>query len=1187
MGVVKVTELTVEEATLQWLQEMGYAVLPGPEIEPEGPRQERASFGDVILIERLRSTLARINPGIPENAREEAIRKLQRVEHPDLAENNRRFHRFLIDGVPVEYQVEGRTKPDQVWLMDFDHPENNDWLAVNQFTVVEDRHTRRPDVVIFVNGLLLAVIELKDPTDPQATIQSAFRQLQTYKAEIPSLFASNEILVVSDGTKARAGTLTSDWGRFMPWRTVEGKDLSPKDLPQLEVLLKGIFQKQRFLELIRDFVVFEAAKNGLSKKIAGYHQFHAVRKAIESTVKAVRGDRRVGIVWHTQGSGKSLTMTFYAGKVIRHPEMENPTLVVLTDRNDLDDQLYQTFAGCKDLLRQAPAQSESRSHLRELLQVASGGVVFTTIQKFLPEERGDRFPKLSERRNIVVIADEAHRSQYAFVEGFARHMRDALPNASFIGFTATPIEMADRNTRTVFGDYIDVYDVHQAIDDEVTVPIQYEPRLAKLELKEEEKPRIDPEFEEVTEDQEESARSRLRSKWARLEALVGAEKRIQQVAKDIVEHFEQRLGVMDGKGLIVCMSRRICVDLYNAIVKLRPQWQHPDDDKGFLKVVMTGSASDGPEWQQHTRNKERRRALGDAFKDAESPIKLVIVRDMWLTGFDVPSLHTMYVDKPMRGHGLMQAIARVNRVFKDKPGGRVVDYLGIAHELKKALAEYSEKDRREVGVSLDEAVAVLLEKYEILKAMFHKFDYSPFFEKSPQERVRVIPAAMEHILMLEDGKKRFLKTVSELSKAFALSVPHEKALAIQDEVGFFQAVRMAIVKNTGINGPGPSREDLDSAIQQIVSKAVSSDQVVDIFSAAGLKMPDISILSEEFLEELRGMPYKNLAVETLQKLLNDEIRVIQRKFLVQSKSFALMLEEAIRKYHNRTVEAAQVIEELIRLAREMREAHRRGEKLGLNEEELAFYDALETNDSAVNVLGDETLRTIARELVETVRDNISIDWTVRESIRANLRRMVRRVLRKYGYPPDKRDKATQTVLEQMELFSEWAVKEPTPQPAIEIVPVEEAQPYVTHLPLLTLKAAAGQFGDGQHVEEEGWVRVNGRKLDKEMFVAQVVGHSMEPRIPDGSYCVFRRYQGGTRQGKIVLAQYRGPADPETGGSFTVKRYRSEKAIDQDGTWQHTCIVLEPLNPSYKPIEIQASDAENVVVVAELLEILKT
>ncbi|PIQ82948.1 MAG: DEAD/DEAH box helicase [Candidatus Omnitrophica bacterium CG11_big_fil_rev_8_21_14_0_20_64_10] len=1179
------TESVVEEAALQWLEELGYSILPGPEIEPEGLRQERASFGDVTLIERLRAALARINPGIPEDAREEAIRKLQRVEHPDLVENNRRFHRFLIDGVPVEYQAEGRTKHDQVWLVDFDHPENNDWLAVNQFTVMEERNHRRPDIAVFVNGLPLTVIELKDPTDPQATIQSAFKQLLTYKAEIPALFACNEVLVASDGTKARAGTLTSEWGRFMPWRTVEGKDLSPKELPQLEVLLKGIFEKQRFLELIRDFIVFEAARSGLSKKLAGYHQFHAVRKAIESTVKAVKGDRRVGIVWHTQGSGKSLTMAFYAGKVIRHPAMENPTLVILTDRNDLDDQLYQTFAGCKDLLRQTPAQSESRSHLRELLQVASGGVVFTTIQKFLPEEREDRFPKLSDRRNIVVIADEAHRSQYEFVEGFARHMRDALPNASFIGFTATPIEMADRNTRTVFGDYIDVYDVHQAIDDEVTVPIQYEPRLAKLELSEEERPRIDPEFEEVTEDQEESARSRLRSRWARLEALVGAEKRIHQVAKDIVEHFEQRLGVMDGKGLIVCMSRRICVDLYNAIIKLRPQWHHPDDDKGFLKVVMTGHASDGPEWQQHSRNKERRRALGDGFKDPDNPIKLVIVRDMWLTGFDVPSLHTMYVDKPMRRHGLMQAIARVNRVFKDKPGGRVVDYLGIAHELKKALAEYSEKDRKETGVSLDEAVAVLLEKYEVLKAMFYKFDYSAFFRRSPQERVRIIPAAMEHILALEDGKKRFLKTVAELSKAFALSVPHEKALAIQDEVGFFQAVRVAIVKNTGINGPGPSREDLDSAIQQIVSKAVSSDQVVDIFSAAGLKKPDISILSEVFLQELRGMPYKNLAVETLQKLLNDEIKVIQRRFLVQSKSFALMLEESIRKYHNRAIEAAQVVEELIRLAREMREAHRRGEKLGLAEEELAFYDALETNDSAVKVLGDNTLRTIARELVETVRHNLSIDWTVRESVKANLRRLVRRVLRQHGYPPDKQEKATQTVLEQMELFSEWSVKEPTSQPALEIVSIAEAQPYVTHLPVHSLKAAAGKFGDGQHVEEEGWVRVDGRKLDKEMFVAQVVGRSMEPRIPDGSYCIFRWYQGGTRQGKIVLTQYHGPADPDTGGSFTVKQYESDKFHNPDETWEHAKIALKPLNPAYQPIEIKPTDAESVKILAEFLEVL--
>jgi type I restriction enzyme R subunit len=1016
-----ITESVVEEATLSWLDELGYALLFGPDIAPGELFAERESYGEVILVNRLRSALTKINPDIPEEAREEAIRKVMRAEHPSLIENNRRFHRYLVDGVPVEYRGDGRIINDQAWLIDFSAPDNNDWLAVNQFTVIEERHNRRPDIVVFVNGLPLAVIELKNPADENATAKDAFKQFQTYKAEIPSFFFCNEALIASDGIEAKTGTITSDWERFMPWRTVEGTDLAPKGLPQLEVLLQGVFDRHRFLEQIRHFIVFEETRKGIAKKMAGYHQFHAVQKAIDCTVRAMKGDKRAGIVWHTQGSGKSLTMVFYAGKIIQHPEMANPTLMVLTDRNDLDDQLYyDTFVPCQELLRQRPIKAESRAELQELLKVASGGVIFTTIQKFLPEEKGDRFPLLSERRNIVVIADEAHRSQYDFIDGFARHMRDALPNASFIGFTATPIEKTDRNTLAVFGDYIDVYDIHQAIEDGATVPIYYEARLAKLDLKEEERPRIDPDFEEVTEGEEESVKEKLKTKWAQLEALVGAEKRVQLVAKDIVEHFEKRLEAMEGKGLIVCMSRRICVDLYNAIIHLRPEWHDKDDKKGFLKVVMTGSATDPVEWQQHIRNKERRQKLGDQFKDSKDPVKLVIVRDMWLTGFDVPSLHTMYVDKPMRGHGLMQAIARVNRVFKDKPGGLVVDYLGIAHELKKALAEYSERDQGKSGIPQELAVTVLMEKYEIVKAMFHGFNYSNFFRGPAQERMRIIPAAMEHILSLEDGKTRFMKAVSDLSKAFALAVPHEKALAIQDEVGFFQTVRAAFVKNTEGNGKRP--EDLDMAIQQIVSRAVSSDQVVDIFSAAGLKKQDISILSDEFLEEIRGMPQKNLALELLRKLINDEIQVRSRKYLVQSRSFADMLEQTIREYHNRALEAAQVIEELIRLAREMREAHKRGENLRLTEDELAFYDALETNDSAVKVLGDETLRTIARELVETVRKNVTIDWTVRESVRAKLRTLVKRILRRHGYPPDKQENATQTVLEQAELLcKDWTI----------------------------------------------------------------------------------------------------------------------------------------------------------------------
>ena len=1012
-------ESDVELASLEWFSDLGYDVLNGPTIAPGELLAERSSYNEVILKARLQAALARMNPSLPDSALEDAIRKLGRLEHPSLVENNHRFHRFMIEGVPVEYQKEGRTVPDQVRLVDFGDPGNNDWVAVNQLTVIEDRHNRRPDVVVFVNGLPMALLELKNLADENATVRGAFSQIQTYKADIPSLFVPNQVVVISDGVAAKAGTLTADWEWFMPWRTVDGKELAPKEVPQLEVILGGIFEKRRFLDLIRHFIVFESSRRGVRKVMAAYHQFHAVQKAVESTVQAVRGDKRVGIVWHTQGSGKSLTMAFYAGKVIMHPKMANPTLVVLTDRNDLDDQLFGVFASCQELLRQTPVQAESRADLRKLLNVAAGGVVFTTIQKFLPEHRGDEFPLLSDRRNIVVIADEAHRSQYDFIDGFAKHMRDALPNASFIGFTATPIELSDRSTPAVFGEYIDTYDIYQSIEDGATVPIYYEARLAKLALDESEKPKLDPDFEEVTEGEEDAAKRKLKSKWARLEALVGANKRVHLVAKDIVEHFETRRQVFEGKALVVCMSRRICVELYEAIRALRPAWHETDDEKGFMKVVMTGSATDPVPWQQHIRDKARRHRLGDRFKDAQDQLQLVIVRDMWLTGFDAPPLHTMYLDKPMKGHGLMQAIARVNRVFKDKPGGLIVDYLGIAHELKQALADYTERDRGQAGVPQEVAVDLLLSRCEAAAAIFHKFDFSSFFTGAPQDRVRVIPAAMEHILTLEDGKNRYLKIVSEISKAFALAVPHEKALAVREKVGFFQAVRAAFVKNTEADGKDPA--DLDAAVSQLVSRAVASDKVIDIFSAAGLKKPDLSILSDRFLAEIQQMPYKNVALEVLQKLLNDEIKLRSRRNLVQSRTFAEMLEEAIRKYHNRSIEAAQVIEQLIKLAEEMREASRRGEELGLTEEEMAFYDALETNDSAVKVLGDETLRTIARELIKTVRANASIDWTVKESVRAKLRIMVRRILRKYGYPPDKQERATLTVLEQAELLSkEWA-----------------------------------------------------------------------------------------------------------------------------------------------------------------------
>jgi len=847
--------------------------------------------------------------------------------------------------------------------------------------------------------------------------------------------------------EARIGTITADREWFLPWRTIEGKELADARLPQLQVLIQGVFEKRRFLDMVRYFIVFEDWGGGkLAKKMAGYHQYHAVNAAVEQTLRASRqlkefhgirggdgtwivktpkdakpGDRRIGVIWHTQGAGKSLSMAFYAGRIILHPEMNNPTIVVITDRNDLDDQLFGNFARCKELLRQPPVQAESRADLREKLRVDAGGVIFTTIQKFFPEEKGDQHPVLSPRRNIVVIADEAHRSQYDFIDGFARHMRDALPNASFIGFTGTPIELTDKNTRAVFGNYISIYDIQQAVRDGATVPIYYESRLAKLELNEAERPKIDAEFEEVTEGEEVIRKERLKTKWAQLEAIVGTEKRVRLIAQDLVNHWENRLEAMDGKALVVCMSRRICVDMNKAIVALRPEWHQEDDGKGVIKVVMTGSASDPLEWQPHIRNKDRREALANRFRDSSDPLKIVIVRDMWLTGFDAPCLHTMYVDKPMRGHGLVQAIARVNRVFRDKPGGLVVDYLGLADQLRQALAIYTESGGKgKTSIDQAEAVAVMMEKYEICCGLFHGFDRSAWMSGRPEERVAILPAAQEHILAQEDGKERLLRAVTELSQAFALSVPHEEALRIRDDVAFFQAVRSVLAKRAA--GDVRPEEELDHAIQQIVSKAVAPAGVVDLFSAAGLKKPDISILSDEFLAEVRDLPQRNLAVELLRKLLSGEIKTRGRKNIVQARSFAEMLEQAIRRYQNRAIETVQVIEELIALAKEMREADRRGEEMGLSEDELAFYDALETNDSAVRVLGDETLRTIAQELVAAVRKNVTVDWMVRENVRAQLRVLVKRILRKYGYPPDKQEKATQTVLEQAEVLStEWAV----------------------------------------------------------------------------------------------------------------------------------------------------------------------
>ena len=1055
----KLTESVVEDAALDWLKGLGYEVLSGLAIAPGEPAAERADYKQVFLFDRLQTKLEDLNPQIPLEGLQEALRKLRLISHPTLIENNRAFHRLLVEGVDVEFRNrDGQIVHDKVWLIDFVNPEANEFLAVNQFTVEEGHFNRRPDVVVFINGIPLAVLELKNIADEQATIRKAFDQFQTYKAQIPSLFHSNALLVISDGHQAKLGTITSDWERFMTWRTITGKELIQPGSLQLETLLKGVFDKARLLDLVRNFIVFEDDGEKVVKKLAGYHQFHAVNKAVETTLRAAGvaanqftgssgresahanspavsqsrltsaatvdisiGDRRAGVIWHTQGSGKSLSMVFYAGKIVQHPAMENPTVVVLTDRNDLDDQLFDTFSFCKDLLRQIPVQAQDREHLRELLNVASGGVVFTTIQKFFPDEKGGKHPLLSDRRNIVVIADEAHRSQYDFIDGFAKHMRDALPKASFIGFTGTPIESGDKNTQAVFGDYIDVYDILQSKEDKATVPIYYEARLAKIDLKPEERPKIDPNFDEVTEDAEDAVRENLRRKWAQLEAMVGTDKRIALVAEDLVKHWEARYAAMEGKAMVVCMSRRICVELYKAIAKLRPEWHNDDDDKGVMKIVMSGSASDKLEWQRHIRSKARREELAKAFKNPKKPFRIVIVRDMWLTGFDAPSLHTMYVDKPMRSHGLMQAIARVNRVFKDKPGGLVVDYLGLAEELKQALADYTNsKGKGDITLDQEEAVAVMLEKYEQVCAILHGFDYGVAAEANTAKRLPLIAQAAEHVLQQKDGKQRYLQGVSELSKAFALAVPHDSALEIRDEVGFFQEVRAVLAKSIS-EGGGKSPEELELAVRQIVSRAISSDKVIDIFDAAGLKKPDISILSDEFLAEVKHLPQRNLAVELLQKLLNNELKIRSKKYLVQSRSFGEMLEATIRRYQNRTIEAAQVIAELIDLAKKMREGHKRGDKLGLTDDEVAFYDALEVSDSAVKVLGEPTLKNIARELVSHVRKSVTIDWTLRESAQAQIRVLVRRILRKYGYPPDKQEKATQTVLEQARLLcGDWA-----------------------------------------------------------------------------------------------------------------------------------------------------------------------
>jgi type I restriction enzyme R subunit len=1048
---MSLTESIVEDAALTWFGELGYAVGHGPHMAPGEPAAERGSFGEVVLVQRLRAALLRLNPEIPDEARGEAMRKVLHLVTPSLVQTNRAFHKLLRDGVDVEYaRPDGSTKHDKVWLVDFANPEANDWLAVNQFTVIDGQHNRRPDIVVFVNGLPLALIELKNAANEDATIWNAYAQLQTYKTEIPSLLAYNAALVVSDGLEARMGSITANQEWFKVWRTIDGEGDAPKTALELEVLVRGVFERRRFLDLLQNFIAFEENPDtgAIHKIIAGYHQFHAVNAAVQETLRASAGtprvsetggywsgkmhggqpgDRRAGVVWHTQGSGKSLTMLFFSARAIREPAMQNPTLVVLTDRNDLDDQLFGQFQRCHDLLGQTPVQAESRAHLVELLNRASGGVIFTTIQKFLPE-KGEKMDCLSPRRNIIVIADEAHRSQYDLIDGLARHLRDALPHASFIGFTGTPIEKTDANTRAVFGDYISIYDIQRAVADKATVPIYYESRIAKLGLNASELPKIDDEFEEITEGEEQTKKERLKTKWAALEALVGDPKRIALIAKDLVEHFEKRLEAMDGKAMVVCMSRRICVDLHNAILKLRPEWAGAKDDdseaeKGnacVVKVVMTGSADDGPDWQPHIRNKEKRRKLANRFKDSKDPFRIVVVRDMWLTGFDAPCLHTMYADKPMQGHGLMQAIARVNRVFRDKPGGLVVDYLGLADQLKHALASYTESGGKgDPTYDTRQAIAVMLEKHGIACDMLHGFNWDKWTTGTPTERLQLLPAAQEHILEQEDGKQRWIQVITELSRAFALCAASDEATAIRDDVSFFQAVQSALGKRTG--GSRKTPEEIDAAVRQLVSKAITTDgQVIDVFTAAGLPKPDISILSDQFLAEVRGLKHKNVAAELLEKLLKDELKVRAKRNFVQSQLFSEKLKKTLNAYHNRAIATQEVIEELIKLAKEMDAATKRGEDLGLTDDEVAFYDALAANESAVKAMGDDKLKVIAAELITQVRKSVTIDWTLRESARAKIKVMVKRILNKYGYPPDLQEEAVKTVLQQAELLcADW------------------------------------------------------------------------------------------------------------------------------------------------------------------------
>lgn len=1034
-------ESTIEDAALEHLAQLGYQTVWGPNLAPGEPGEERASFEQVYLHARLRSAVRRINPGIDATLIDEAIKRLGRAESQSPVAENFRVHKLITEGVPVEHRgTDGAVRTVRIWLIDYDEPTNNDWVAINQFTIIENGKNRRPDVIVFVNGLPLGLLELKNPTDEHATLRGAWNQLQTYIHDIPSLFVPNAVAVISDGTSAAMSSFTGGFEHFAPWKTVDGREVVT-NLPALEVLIKGIFDQRRFLDIVRNFVVFSEEtvtdkKTGqkikaLIKRVTKYHQYWAVNAAVESTVKAsgVDGDRRGGVVWHTQGSGKSFEMVFYAAKIMRDSRMQNPTLVFITDRNDLDDQLFGEVFAPAEILPEKPVQANTRAGLRTMLRRASGGIVFTTLQKFRPGEDGDTNPVLTDRRNVVVVADEAHRSQYGFGErlaadgtlkaGLAQHMRDALPNATYLGFTGTPIESTDKSTRAVFGDYVDIYDLTRAVEDGATVKVYYESRLAKVELGAEDYQALDELADQITEQVEEDAASRAKSRWSRLEAIVGAEERLDLIVRDIVDHWEKRREVLFGKGMIVTMSRRIAVRLYEKIVSLRPDWHSEDPAEGKIKVVMTGSAADPEEFQPHIYSKDVRKDLKARAKNPDDPLELVIVRDMWLTGFDAPSMHTMYVDKTMQGAGLMQAIARVNRTFRDKPGGLVVDYIGVFAKLQEALAEYSPSDRDQAGVPIEELVAVLLEKHDVIRGLLHGCDYDTSTTLSASERLAQYAKVLDFVMADPDRTKRYNDLVLALAKAYALAGVTEEAARIRDDVRLFTDVRSAILKiqNPDSGRGGSGAVEIDTAIGQLVNEAVSADQVVDIYKLAGVETPDLSILSDEFLDSLADRDRPNLQMGLLRRLLNDQIRTVQRTNLVQGRKFSEQLEEAINKYTNRSLTTAEIIAELVKLAKHMRDDAKRHEDLGLAEDEIAFYDAIATNDAAVLELGDDTLKKIAHELVVAVRSSATIDWNLKDSVRAAMRAKVRRLLAKYDYPPDQEDKAVELVLEQAELFA--------------------------------------------------------------------------------------------------------------------------------------------------------------------------